>query len=69
MAAQSFSEETLINMTYLNLSKQTDAFTTEILQLWPEVSYEANANSTDHFLSLPLPAQLSHTNRQQTRIL
>ena len=54
MAAQSFSKEILINMTYLNLSKQTDTFTTEISQLWPEVSYEANVNSTDHFLSLPL---------------
>ena len=32
----------------------TDAFTTEILQLWSEISYEANVNSTDHFLSLPL---------------
>ena len=32
----------------------TDAFTTEILQLWSEISYEANVNSVDHFLSLPL---------------
>ena len=32
----------------------TDAFTTEILQLWSEISYEANVNSTHHFLSLPL---------------
>jgi len=32
----------------------TDAFMTEILQIWSEISYEANVNSTDHFLSLPL---------------
>ena len=36
------------------LINTTDAFTTEILQLWSEISYEANVNSIDHFLSLPL---------------
>ena len=45
------------NLNRHDLSKfinSTDAFTTEILQLWSEISYEANVNSTDHFLSLPL---------------
>ena len=45
------------NLYRYDLSKfvnTTDAFTTEILQLWSEISYEANVNSTDHFLSLPL---------------
>ena len=52
MAVQSFSEETLIDLCkFINT---TDAFTTEILQLWSEISYEANVNSTDHFLSSPL---------------
>ena len=44
-----------------NLNKQdlykylttTDTFTTEILHLWSEISYERNANSLYHFLSLP----------------
>ena len=41
------------NLNRHDLSKfinSTDAFTTEILQLWSEISYEANVNSTDHFL-------------------
>ena len=45
------------NLNRYDLSKfinTTDAFTTEILQLWSEISYEANVNSIDHFLSLPL---------------
>ena len=45
------------NLNRHDLSKfinTTDAFTTEILQLWSEISYEANMNSIDHFLSLPL---------------
>ena len=45
------------NLNRHDLSKfinTTDAFTTEILQLWSEISYEANVNSIDHFLSLPL---------------
>ena len=45
------------NLNRHDLSKfinSTDAFTTEILQLWSEISYEANVNSIDHFLSLPL---------------
>ena len=45
------------NLNRHDLSKfiiTTDAFTTEILQLWSEISYEANVNSTHHFLSLPL---------------
>ena len=45
------------NLNRHDLSKfinTTDALTTEILQLWSEISYEANVNSTDHFLSLPL---------------
>ena len=45
-----------------NLNKQdmhkyvttTDTFTTEILHLWSEISYEQNVNSLDHFLPLPL---------------
>ena len=44
-----------------NLNKQdskfintTDAFTTEILQIWSEISYQGNVGPTDHFLSLPL---------------
>ena len=32
----------------------TGTFTTEILHLWSEISYERNVNSLDHFLSLPL---------------
>ena len=45
------------NLNRHDLSKfisSKDAFTTEILQLWSEISYEANVNSIDHFLSLPL---------------
>ena len=45
------------NLNIHDLSKfinTTDAFTTEILQLWSEISYEANVNYIDHFLSLPL---------------
>ena len=45
------------NLYRYDLSKfvnTTDAFTTEILQLWSGISDEANVNSTDHFLSLPL---------------
>ena len=58
------------NLNKHDLSKfinSTDSFTSEILQLWSEMSYEANVNSTDHFLSLPLWHN-SDTNRQQTRI-
>ena len=44
-----------LNRHYLSkFINSTDAFTTEILQLWSEISYEANVNSTDHFLTLPL---------------
>jgi len=42
------------NLNKKDLSKfinSTDAFTT---QIWSEISCEANVNSTDHFLSLPL---------------
>ena len=45
------------NLNRYDLSKfinSTDAFITEISQLWSEISYETNVNSTDHFLSLPL---------------
>ena len=45
------------NLNRHDLSKfinTTDAFTTEILQLWSEISCEANVNSIDHFLSLLL---------------
>ena len=45
------------NLNRHDLSKfvnTTDAFTTKILQLWSEISYEANVNSIDHFFSLPL---------------
>ena len=45
------------NLNRHDLSKfinTTDAFTTEILQLWSEISYEANVKSTDHPPSLPL---------------
>ena len=34
--------------------KTTDAFTTEILQIWSEISFEGNVSSTDHLLSSPL---------------
>ena len=55
MAALSFSEEISIDITYWSkFINRTDAVTTEILQLWIEISYKANVNSTDHFLSLPL---------------
>ena len=61
------------NLNRHDLSKfiiTTDVFTTEILQLWSEIRYEANVNSTDHFLSLPLwHNSLSDTNRQQTCVL
>ena len=30
------------------------AFTTEILKIWSEISYNGNINSTEHLLSLPL---------------
>ena len=33
---------------------KTDTFTSEIFHLWPEISYDGNVNSLDHFLSLPL---------------
>ena len=32
----------------------SDAFTTEILKIWSEVSYNGNITSTEHLLSLPL---------------
>ena len=55
MAALSFSEEISIDITYWSkFINRTDAVTTEILQLWIEISYKANVNSTDHFLSIPL---------------
>ena len=55
-----------------NLNKQdmykyvttTDTFTTEILRLRSEISYERNVNSLDHFLSLPLRHNSLYTNRQ-----
>ena len=54
MATQWFSEEILID-TISKFINTTDAFTTEILQLWSENKVRGEPELyTDHFLSLPL---------------
>ena len=32
--------------------KVSDAFTAEIMNIWSEITYDANVNSIDHFLSM-----------------